>query len=194
VVPPPLVPVPDSETVRASEPAVMVHVALSALVVLGLKTTEAVHVPDAGRAEPQVVNCTEKSPAFAPVIEPALKLAGFGVVFETVMVCAVLVDPSLTLPKERLVGDAVTLPVVVFPPVPDRETESVVEPAVSVQVAFSAPLMVGLKVIVALQPEDAARLVPQDVLEMEKSLALVPLMAPVPSVTEAEVPLKMEID
>src|ERR1700758_174355 len=123
--PPPLVPVPDSETVRASEPAVMVHVALSALVVLGLKTTEAVHVPDAGRVEPQVVNCTEKSPAFAPVIEPALKLAGFGVVFETVMVCAVLVDPSLTLPKERLVGDAVTLPVVVFPPVPDRETESV---------------------------------------------------------------------
>ena len=93
----------------------------------------AVQLADAARLDPQLVEVTAKSAGFAPEIDPEPRVTEFAVLFETVMVCEALVEPALTLPKDRLLGIAVTLVVPV--PVPERATESRVEPAAMVQAA-----------------------------------------------------------
>ena len=65
------------------------------------------------------------------------------------------------VPSGRLVGDTVTEPEPPLVPVPERETESVVVPAVIFQVALSALVVLGVKVTEAVQVADAARLEPQ---------------------------------
>ena len=101
-----------------------------------------------------------------------------------------LVDPLVTVPNDRLVGDTVTLPEVELDPVPLSATLSGVELLLTVipQLAERDPVAVGLKTTVAVQFAEAAKVDPQVVEEMEKSPALVPVMAPVPIVTEAVVP------
>jgi hypothetical protein len=114
------VPVPESEAVSAAELLllVMLNVALSAPVTLGVKTIAAVQLADAAKLDPQVVDEIEKLLALVPVIETELSATELEVVFETVMVCDALLDPSLTLPKDRLGGPMVTEPM----PVPEVAT------------------------------------------------------------------------
>jgi hypothetical protein len=115
-----LTPVPESATF--SGVALLLLVMLQAAVSLatreGVNVIEAVQVVDAARLAPQVVDVTVKSPALVPVIDAVLRVTELEVVLETVMVCEALLDPILTLPKDRLEGAAITLPA----PVPEAET------------------------------------------------------------------------
>lgn len=158
--PEPPVPVPESATESGVEPPVMVHVADSAPTVLGLKTMAAVQLADAARVEPQVVDEMEKLAALVPVIELELREIELDVLLRTVMVFDELLVPSLTLPKLREAGDAATAP-----PVPRPETATccgLLEPlSVKVKFAVRVPATVGLKRMVTVQLEEAARLVPQ---------------------------------
>lgn len=72
---------------------VMDQVAASEPVVAGVKVMFAVQLADAARLVPQVVEETAKSAALVPVIPAALRLTDDVVLFVTVTVCAVLVDP-----------------------------------------------------------------------------------------------------
>lgn len=98
--------------------SVMLKVAVSAAVVLGVKVIEAEQLVEVARVDVQVVDETAKSAALVPVIDGAVRVTELPVLLVTVMVCEELVDPSVTLPKLKLLGAEVTFPV----PRPDRET------------------------------------------------------------------------
>lgn len=102
-----------------------------------------------------------KSAWFVPVNDEALRETELDVVFEMVMVCDELAEPSFTVPKLRDAGDAVTLPEPPLAPVPESETDKFVEPLVIVHEALSGPVVLGVKIMAAVQVADAARLVPQ---------------------------------
>jgi hypothetical protein len=83
--------------------------------------------------EPQVVEVMAKSEGLAPEIEPELRLTELEVPLVTVIVWDALLDPALTLPKERLLGEAVTVPEVLPPlPIPASETCCGLFPSLSV--------------------------------------------------------------
>ena len=82
-----------------------------------MKAILAVQLANAARLDPQVVEVTAKTAGFAPEIHPELRVTEFAVPFETVMVRDALLEPALTLPKDRLLGVALTLV-----PSPDRGT------------------------------------------------------------------------
>lgn len=88
-----------------------------------------------------------------------------------------------------VVGLRVAEPLAAVAPVPESETLSAVELllTVIVQDAVSAPVVLGVKVIDAVQVPAAAKVVPQVVEEIVKSLGSVPERVPVPRVTEPEV-------
>ena len=66
--------------------------------------------------------------------------------------------------------------------------------SVKLKVAVRVPVAEGLNRIVAEQLADAARLVPQVLLEIVKSAALVPVIATLLMVIEAAVPLRSDAD
>jgi hypothetical protein len=137
----------------------MLQAALSELVVAGLKTIALVQLADAARLEPQVVDETAKSAALAPEMAAGLRVTLAAVPLVTVMDCAELVDPWTMLPKERLAGEAVTLPEdVELVPRPVSETRCGLLGSVSVMVsaAVRVPDMVGLKSTVTVQLAEAA--------------------------------------
>ncbi|HEX5235717.1 MAG TPA: hypothetical protein VFW25_10350 [Silvibacterium sp.] len=140
---------------------VMVHKAVSGATVVGVNTMPREQLADAARLEPQVLEVTVKSPAFAPEMPAPLNVTANGVVFETVTTCEALDEPSFVLPKSKLAGEAATLPVDV--PRPERDTCCGLFDAVSVtaSVAVRVPEVVGLKSTVTVQLADAARLEPQ---------------------------------
>ena len=124
----------------------------------------AVQLADAAKLDPQVVEATANWAAPVPDRLAALRVTEPVVVFETVMVCGPLVEPSVMLPKLRAVGAAVTFPVEVPPaPIPDNATCCGLLPALSPKVseAVRVPLAVGLKSTVAVQLAETARVVPQ---------------------------------
>lgn len=86
--------------------------------------------------------------------------------------------PTMTEPHVMDEGRAVTLPPCEVAPVPENETVSGVAEllSVSVQVADSAPTMLGWKVIFAAQLAEAARDAPHVVDVWMKSPAFVPVM------------------
>jgi hypothetical protein len=178
---PPVAPAPVPEKLTVSGMLVllevMLHVALSAAVVEGLKTMAAVQLADAARLEPQVVEEMAKSAAFVPEIVGALRATAAEVPFVTVMDCGELVDPWTMLPKERLVGDAPT-PV----PRPVRETCCGLLGALSAmaRVAVRVPMFVGLKTTVMAQLAEAARATPQVFWPMRKSPGLAPVKVTLP--------------
>lgn len=96
----PFEPVPESATVSgvALLLSVMLQEALSGATSEGVKATVTAQLADAARLEPQVVEVTAKSDGFAPEIPAELKVTAFAVVFETVMVCEMLVVASTMLP------------------------------------------------------------------------------------------------
>jgi len=116
-------------------------------------------VAEAARAVPQVVEEIEKSAGSVPERDGALRVTELPLVFEIVTVCEVLFASTLTLPKDTVLGEMVTLPV----PVPDNETSWGLPEPVSVitSVAVRVPVVVGLNKTVTVQVADAARVVPQ---------------------------------
>ena len=98
-----LVPVPDSATVSGLPGALLAtdSVPLAAPLAVGAKVTRTVHDPPAAMEVPQVL-VWANGPLTLTEETEAEPLPGF----DTVTVCATLVDPTATLPNDRLDGDA----------------------------------------------------------------------------------------
>ena len=144
----------------------------------GLNTMEAVQLDEAARVAPHVLLERINSPAFVPVMATELMLIDVDPPLFSVTDWAVLLDPTATFAKLRLVGDTVT-PVVDVEPVPDNEAVCGLLLAVSetVRVAARAPDVVGLNTTVTVQLAEAARLAPHVWAEILKSPEFVPVMA-----------------
>ena len=103
-----------------------------------------------------------KSPAFVPDIATLLMVIEELNVFESVPVCDALLDPTKTVPNERLVGLAVTLPPEL---VPSPETATVcglpVPLSLKLRVAERVPATVGSKTTLTVQLAEAAKIVLQ---------------------------------
>jgi hypothetical protein len=112
-----------------------------------------------------------------PVIAAELTFTELDVVFETVMLCAALLDSSLTSPNDTAEGDTVTLPPESAVPVPDNEIScGLAEPlSVMTSVAVRIPAAAGVNTTVMLHVAEGARVVPQVFCEMEKSPVSVPV-------------------
>jgi hypothetical protein len=149
-----------------------------------------VQLAEAARLAPQVLVEILKSPAFVPAMATLLMVIEVVPRFFSVVVCDALVDPTFTLPKARLAG-LTEAPVVDEPPVPVREAVCGLLLVVSetVSVAELAPVVVGLNTAVIVQLAEAARLAPQVLDEILKSLAFVPAMVTLLIVIAAALPL-----
>jgi len=104
-----------------------------------------------------------------------------------------LAESTLIVPKESVCG--VTVNVLIFPvAVPERDTlsDDLNPEWLKVRVASRAPSASGVKVIVTVQLEEAARLPPQVLLEIAKSPALAPEI-PILSIAVGEVPMLLKV-
>jgi hypothetical protein len=174
-------PDPDSETfcglpVAESEKD---SVAERGPLAVGLNTTLAEQLAEAARLDPHVLLLMAKSPELAPPRVTPLIVTDDLVPFVNVADCAELVEPTAVLGKPIAVGETVTLPLAELPPVPESATVCglLLDVSDTVRVAARDPLTLGLKATEMLQLADAARLVPQVLLEMRKSPGFVPAMA-----------------
>jgi hypothetical protein len=134
---------------------------------VGLNVTATVQLADAARLLPHVLLAIKKSPGFVPVIAMLLIVIEAVVPFFNVAVCEALVEPTLTLPNERLVGLILTAPV---PPVATPDSATVcglpVAESLKFNVAVRVPLDVGANTMLTVQLPDAARLAPQVLLKI----------------------------
>jgi hypothetical protein len=146
--------------------------------VVGAKTTLAVQVEDAASEAPHVLLLIRKSPGFVPDVAMLLMEIELVPLFVSVTVFGAPLLPTATDAQLRLVGETEALPDPVAP-VPDSATDCGLLLALSVKfrVAFLAPVAPGLKVTEAAQFDEAARLLPQVLLVIEKSPAFVPEIA-----------------
>jgi hypothetical protein len=105
---PPVVdaPAPDSATVCGLfvPESVKLSVAVRVPLAVGLNTTEAEQFPAAARLDPHDLLEMLKSPAFVPVIAMLLIVIDEAVPFDSVIAAAALLEPTLMLPNEWLVG------------------------------------------------------------------------------------------
>ena len=108
-------PVPDSATVSGLPGALhgTDRVPLAAPLAVGANLTLTVQVPPAAMEVPQVLVWLN-----APVTDTPETVAAVVFGLETVTVCAALVEPTVVLANDRLVGDAVSGELVPPPPVP----------------------------------------------------------------------------
>jgi hypothetical protein len=163
---------------------------------VGLKTTLAEQLAAAARLAPHVLVDMAKSPAFVPPMVMPLMVIDDLVPLLSVADCAALVEPTAVFGKPALVGDTVTLPEDAVAPVPDNATVCglfVAESAI-VNVAAREPVVVGLNAIETEQLVDAARLLPQVLLEIEKSPELVPVSEMLLIVIDELLPLVKVVD
>jgi hypothetical protein len=155
-------PVPLSETVWLEAVllalSLMVSVALREPAAVGEKVTEIEQLPPIATLPAQLL-VVAKSPAFVPLI-PMLEIVNTPVPpLERVTVCAVLVVPTLWLPKVSVVGEGVAAGIPT--PVPEIDTLCV-DPvvlfalSVTVSVAVRVPVLVGLNVTEMVQLPAAA--------------------------------------
>jgi hypothetical protein len=143
---------------------------------VGLNTTLAEQLALVVRLAPQVLLLIAKSPALAPPIATLLIVIEPLVPFVRVAICAALVDPTAMFLNPRDVGDTVTLPPDVVPPVPDKAAVwgLLLAESDTVKIAARDPLTVGLNAMETVQLAEAAKLEPQVLLEMLKSAGLAP--------------------
>lgn len=142
----------------------------------GVKVTEAVQLDDAARLEPQFEEAL-KSAALVPEIAPELRVTELEVLLDTLMECAVLDDPIVMLPNDKLVGVTETLPLEPPAPSPVRETCCGLDGSLSVKVRFAVrvPEAMGRKTTEMVQLVAAAKVELQAFLEMAKSPGSVPV-------------------
>jgi hypothetical protein len=117
-----------------------------------------VHEPPAAMLLPQVF-VSENGPD--TVIEETAAAAV--PVFEIVTDCAALVEPTVSLPKDSEVGEAVSVALPALVPVPDRPTVRVLLVALLATLSDpeAAPVAVGVKVTDAVHEAPAASELPQ---------------------------------
>ena len=162
-------PVPDNAAVCGLllELSETVNVAARVPATVGLNATVTVQLAAAARLVPQVLLAIEKSPGFVPVMAMLLMVIDVVPAFFRVVVCDALVDPMFTVPNASEVGDNATVPLVLVP-VP----ESVIfcglplPESVKFKVAVRVPVVVGAKMMFAVQLADPARLVPHVLLNI----------------------------
>ena len=163
--------------------------------VVGAKTTLAVQLEDAASEEPHVLLLIRKSPGFVPDIAMLLMLIELVPLFVSVTAFAAPLLPTATDTQFRLVGETEALPEPVAP-VPDSAIFCglLLALSVKVRVALLAPEAPGLKVTETVQFDEAARLLPQVLLEIEKSPAFVPEIAMLLIVIDEVCPLDKVAD
>ncbi|MGC1424441.1 MAG: hypothetical protein WA815_18950 [Terracidiphilus sp.] len=159
----------------------------------GLKIMPMLQVLDPGRLDPQVLPAIEKSAGSVPtratlsmeiVVVPSLCNVTFW---------SALSEPTSSAPKESVCG--VTVKVLIFPvAVPESATlrDELNPEWLKVRIASRAPGACGVKVIVAVQLEEAARLALQVLLEIAKSPAFVPEI-PILLIAIGEVPMLFRV-
>ena len=171
-----------------------VRVAVRVPDAVGLKTIEAVQLAEAARLVPQLLLEMLKSPGFAPEIETPLIVIDALVPFDSVAACAELLEPTAVLANARLDGLTETVPDV--PPVPSPLSATVcgvlVAESLKFNVAERSPEAVGANTIVAVHVAEAARELPQVLLEIKKSPGLVPLTV-MPLMDRDDVPLFVSV-
>jgi hypothetical protein len=154
VLPPLLVPVPLRVTVRVGLVALLDTVTFpeAAPAAVGVNVTLTVQDAPAAIEAPQVL-----VDANGPVAETEDTLAAAPPVLVTVTVWAAEVEPTAWLPKDRELGDAasVALPPELVP-VPDRLTELVTPPALTVRVPVRLPVAVGVNFTLTVHEPFAA--------------------------------------
>ena len=104
-----------------------------------------------------------------------------------------LAESTLIMPKESVCG--VTVNVLIFPvAIPERDTlsDDLNPEWLKVRVAPRVPAASGVKTIVTVQLEEAARLAPQVLLEIAKSPALAP-ENPILLIAIGEVPMLLRV-
>jgi hypothetical protein len=174
-------PLPESATVWGLVESLSetLSIADSAAVVVGVNLTLIVQVPVvATRPVPQVLLWT-KSEALAPAIVMEVIVRAVLLVFESVAVCAGLVEFRLTLPKLSVPGASVTAPAGA---VPDPESDDVwgllESLSETLRVADSFDVVEGVKTTVIMQLVAAARVAftaGHELVCIAKSVAFVPL-------------------
>jgi hypothetical protein len=159
---------PERATLLVPAEVVNARVAVKLPAAVGLKTRLAEQLAAAARLAPQVLVEIAKTAAFVPEMATLLIVMAAVVPLLRVADCAGLVAPGAVLPNDRVVGLALTVPPVVPVPVPDSATVCGLLLAVSVKlrVAVRVPVVVGEKTMVAVQLADAARVVPQVLLDI----------------------------
>jgi hypothetical protein len=170
-------PVPDNATVCGLLLAASVNdsVALRAPVAVGLNATIAAQLAEAARLAPQVLLVMEKSPASAPVMATLLMAIAAVPPLLKVAVCDALLEPTIVLAKVRPDGVAVTPPAGLTPsPVSAIVCGLLLAVSLKSRVAERSPVVVGANRMLAVQLADAARLVPQVLLNISKSPGFVP--------------------
>ncbi|HEY1577537.1 MAG TPA: hypothetical protein VGF82_10755 [Terracidiphilus sp.] len=172
---------PDRATVCGELVAESLKVSVAVRVppVVGLKVMFAVQLAPAARLVPQVLLYMRKSPGFAPLSVTPLIVMEFDPLLVNVATFCPPIPPTLTEAQLSDVGLADAVPPDVPPGAkPERATVCGLGVAESLKfsVAVRVPLAVGLNVMLAVQLAFAARLVPQVLLNILKSPALVPVI------------------
>jgi hypothetical protein len=159
---------PERATLLVPAEVVNARVAVKLPAAVGLKTRLAEQLAAAARLAPQVLVEIAKTAAFVPEMATLLIVMAAVVPLLRVADCAGLVAPGAVLPNDRVVGLALTVPPVVPVPVPDSATVCGLLLAVSVKlrVAVRVPVVVGANTMVAVQLAEAARVVPQVLLDI----------------------------
>ena len=167
------VPVPVSATACGLPAASseIVKLPLRAPVCVGLKVAPIVQLDDASRSLPlQVSFVIAKSPEGTTAATWRATVLGF----LRVVVFAVLVAPTITLPKFQVSGLIVSLPATPTP-------LSVAEPALGVASSLNdsdavrVPSAAGVKVSITVQLDPSARVEPQPLFVMLNSLGFAPV-------------------
>lgn len=140
----------------------MVIVPLRLPAALGVNETEIVQLADAARLLPDV-HVFEPIAKSAPVRVVAPRTSAALPVLVSVTLCAVAVLPIVVEPNVSWVGERVAPGAPAAAPVPVSDTEVLDGVALwaIVNVAFRAPVALGVKVTETLQLADAARLLPE---------------------------------
>ena len=150
--------------------------AVRAPAAVGLKTIDAVQFAEAARLVSHVLVEIVKSAAFVPEIAILLIVTAEVRPLLKVADCAALLDPTPVLANVSVAGLAATLPLAAVP-VPDKATVCGLPVAESLKlsVAVRPPVVVGAKIMFAVQLAATARLVPQVFEKISKSPGLVPV-------------------
>ena len=173
-----LAPVPVSDAVCGLPLAlsVTVSVAVRVAVAVGVKVTLMLQIRATARLVPQVLVC-EKSPLFAPVMVMLVMESVAVPALLNCTVCTALLEPTVWLPKVRLVGESAADGLPAAAPVPVSETVCGLPVALSLIETFAVrvPAAVGVNVTLMVQLALAFTLLPQ-VLVAAKSPLFVPVI------------------
>lgn len=185
------IPVPDRATfcgLLLAE-STKLRVAVRAPTAAVLKKMVAVQLAWAARLGPQVLLEIAKSAGLAPAIDMLVSATELAVPLVKVTDSDLPLEPAYMLPNAKLDGLAATIAVEAVPK-PESGTFCglLLAESVKLKVAVRVPVATGLKWMVTVQLASAARLDPQVLLAIAKSAALVPAIATLLMVIEAEPP------